>query len=65
MLKTTLPRSVLRTQTQTQKKIQVLVIQKHRSKKLTQSRNKTKHTQPHALHTKTGNTNRNANPEKK
>ena len=41
------------------------------AKKLTQSKNKTKHTQPHAhgllrfLHTITGNTNRNANPEKK
>ena len=35
------------------------------AKKLTQSKNKTKHTQPHALHTETGNTNRNANPEKK
>ena len=35
------------------------------AKKLTQSKNKTKHTQPHVLHTETGNTNRNANPEKK
>ena len=35
------------------------------AKKLIQSKNKTKHTQPHVLHTETGNTNRNANPEKK